>query len=330
MTWSPDTRKHRAAELKLLGDRMTRYRQLTDRFVGYFKPDSDSARGLVEVRHRLEDLHERAAQRHRRLAKGVVKIGVAGLEKQGKSAFLSAWLQCERSCPRRPSAAPGAPPWSSQAPRALAGHRGVLRQTRVSAAHQQLLRRARAGQRRALGGPQRARARSAQGQLPRPHRARGRRRRPRLATRHRGLPRAARRDRSPSATSRPASGSRSRCCARLPRRAGGDDPALHRPQGHPREQQALRGRARGEARHSADPRPRRHARRGADGPAGHRRAQRQGPPRHRGGPRQRGGRHHLRQGRDAPVARAARARAPAHDAARRPVDLAARTGSSSC
>ncbi len=99
MTWSPDTRKHRAAELKLLGDRMTRYRQLTDRFVGYFKPDSDSARGLVEVRHRLEDLHERAAQRHRRLAKGVVKIGVAGLEKQGKSAFLSAWLQCERLLP---------------------------------------------------------------------------------------------------------------------------------------------------------------------------------------------------------------------------------------
>jgi len=99
MTWSPDSRKHRAAELKQLSDRMTRYRQLTDRFVSYFKPDSDSARGLVEVRHRLEDLHERTSQRHRRLAKGVVKIGVAGLEKQGKSAFLSAWLQCERLLP---------------------------------------------------------------------------------------------------------------------------------------------------------------------------------------------------------------------------------------
>ncbi|MEZ4393019.1 MAG: dynamin family protein [Polyangiales bacterium] len=97
--WSPDSRKVRAAELKSLGDKVIRYRQLTDRFAGYFKPDSDNARLLSSLRHRLEDLHERAGQRQRRLAKGVVKIGVAGLEKQGKSAFLSAWLQCERLLP---------------------------------------------------------------------------------------------------------------------------------------------------------------------------------------------------------------------------------------
>lgn len=97
--WSPDSRKQRASELKAIGDRVTRYRQLTERFMGYFKPDSDSARGLAAVRHRLEDLQDRAAQRHRRLAKGVVKIGVVGLEKQGKSAFLSAWLRSERLLP---------------------------------------------------------------------------------------------------------------------------------------------------------------------------------------------------------------------------------------
>ncbi len=97
--WSPDTRKQRANELKALGDRITRYRQLTERFAGYFKPESDSARHLLELRHRLEDLQERAAHRTRRLAKGVVKIGVVGLEKQGKSAFLSAWLQCEKLLP---------------------------------------------------------------------------------------------------------------------------------------------------------------------------------------------------------------------------------------
>lgn len=97
--WSPDSRKLRAGELKSLGDKVIRYRQLTDRFAGYFKPDSDNARQLSALRHRLEDLHERAGQRQRRLAKGVVKIGVAGLEKQGKSAFLSAWLQCERLLP---------------------------------------------------------------------------------------------------------------------------------------------------------------------------------------------------------------------------------------
>ena len=97
--WSPDSRKQRASELKSLGDKVIRYRQLTERFAGYFKPDSDSARQLTGLRHRLEDLQERAGQRQRRLAKGVVKIGVAGLEKQGKSAFLSAWLQCERLLP---------------------------------------------------------------------------------------------------------------------------------------------------------------------------------------------------------------------------------------
>jgi hypothetical protein len=97
--WSPDSRKQRAAELDALGKRITRYRQLTERFAGYFNPESDSARQLVELRHKLEDLQERATHRQKRLAKGVVKIGVAGLEKQGKSAFLSAWLQCEKLLP---------------------------------------------------------------------------------------------------------------------------------------------------------------------------------------------------------------------------------------
>ena len=97
--WSPDSRKQRASELKSLGDKVIRYRQLTERFAGYFKPDSDSARQLTGLRHRLEDLQERAGQRQRRLAKGVVKIGVAGLEKQGKSAFLSAWLRSEKLLP---------------------------------------------------------------------------------------------------------------------------------------------------------------------------------------------------------------------------------------
>lgn len=97
--WSPDSRRQRAGELKSLGDRITRYRQLTERFATYFTADSDRARELAALRHRFEDLQERAAHRHRRLAKGVVKIGVVGLEKQGKSAFLSAWLQCERLLP---------------------------------------------------------------------------------------------------------------------------------------------------------------------------------------------------------------------------------------
>jgi GTPase SAR1 family protein len=97
--WSPETRKARANELKTLGDKIIRYRQLTERFAGYFKADSDSARQLLGVRNKLEDLQERAAHRHKRLVKGVVKIGVVGLEKQGKSAFLSAWLQCEKLLP---------------------------------------------------------------------------------------------------------------------------------------------------------------------------------------------------------------------------------------
>jgi hypothetical protein len=97
--WSPDSRRQRAGELKTLGDRITRYRQLTERFGSYFSAGSDRARELATLRHRFEDLQERASHRQRRLAKGVVKIGVVGLEKQGKSAFLSAWLQCERLLP---------------------------------------------------------------------------------------------------------------------------------------------------------------------------------------------------------------------------------------
>ncbi len=97
--WSPDSRRQRAAELKFLGDRITRYRQLTDRFGAYFAAGSDRSRELDALRRRFEDLQERAAHRQRRLAKGVVKIGVVGLEKQGKSAFLSAWLQCEKLLP---------------------------------------------------------------------------------------------------------------------------------------------------------------------------------------------------------------------------------------
>lgn len=97
--WSPDSRRQRAGELKVLADRITRYRQLTERFATYFTPEGDRARELAALRLRFEDLQERAAHRQRRLAKGVVKIGVVGLEKQGKSAFLSAWLQCERLLP---------------------------------------------------------------------------------------------------------------------------------------------------------------------------------------------------------------------------------------
>nr|MBK7068732.1 dynamin family protein [Deltaproteobacteria bacterium] len=97
--WSPDSRRQRAGELKSLGDRITRYRQLTERFGSYFTAESDRARDLATLRHRFEDLQERASHRQRRLAKGVVKIGVVGLEKQGKSAFLSAWLQCEKLLP---------------------------------------------------------------------------------------------------------------------------------------------------------------------------------------------------------------------------------------
>jgi hypothetical protein len=97
--WSPDSRKKRALDLKSLHDKLLRYRQLNDRFSGYFPADSDASRTLTTLRGKMEDLQTRVADRHRRLAKGVVKIGVVGLEKQGKSAFLSAWLQSERLLP---------------------------------------------------------------------------------------------------------------------------------------------------------------------------------------------------------------------------------------
>lgn len=97
--WSPDSRKRRAQDLKSLHDKLLRFRQLTDRFAGYFPADSDASRTLNGLRGKMEDLQTRVADRHRRLAKGVVKIGVVGLEKQGKSAFLSAWLQSERLLP---------------------------------------------------------------------------------------------------------------------------------------------------------------------------------------------------------------------------------------
>ena len=97
--WSPDTRKRSAEEIKKVADKLLRYRQLADRFIGYFKDDSDNARQLRQLRVKLEDLRARALDRHKRLAKGVVKIGVVGLEKQGKSAFLSAWLNSEKLLP---------------------------------------------------------------------------------------------------------------------------------------------------------------------------------------------------------------------------------------
>lgn len=97
--WSPEGRKENAKELRRIGDKVLRYRQLCDRFASYFPPDSDSARQLRQIRGRLEDLRARAADREKRLAKGVVKIGVVGLEKQGKSAFLSAWLKSEKLLP---------------------------------------------------------------------------------------------------------------------------------------------------------------------------------------------------------------------------------------
>ncbi|MBK9265298.1 MAG: dynamin family protein [Polyangiaceae bacterium] len=97
--WSPEGRKENARELRRIGDKVLRYRQLCDRFASYFQPDSDSARQLRQLRSRLEDLRARANDREKRLAKGVVKIGVVGLEKQGKSAFLSAWLKSEKLLP---------------------------------------------------------------------------------------------------------------------------------------------------------------------------------------------------------------------------------------
>ena len=97
--WSPEGRKQKAEDLKALSDKVLRYRQLADRFFGYFQHDSDNGRQLRQIRTKLEDLRARAQDRVKRLAKGVVKIGVVGLEKQGKSAFLSAWLQSEKLLP---------------------------------------------------------------------------------------------------------------------------------------------------------------------------------------------------------------------------------------
>src|SRR5580704_18044395 len=97
--WSPEGRKHNAEELRKVADKVLRYRQLCDRFAGYFQPESDNARQLRTLRAKLEDLRARSLDREKRLAKGVVKIGVVGLEKQGKSAFLSAWLRGEKLLP---------------------------------------------------------------------------------------------------------------------------------------------------------------------------------------------------------------------------------------
>ncbi len=97
--WSPEGRKENAAELRRVADKILRYRQLTDRFASYFQAESDNARQLRELRGRFEDLRARSLDREKRLAKGVVKIGVVGLEKQGKSAFLSAWLKSEKLLP---------------------------------------------------------------------------------------------------------------------------------------------------------------------------------------------------------------------------------------
>jgi hypothetical protein len=97
--WSPEGRKQNAAELRRIADKVLRYRQLCDRFANYFQAESDSARQLRQLRGKLEDLRARCLDREKRLAKGVVKIGVVGLEKQGKSAFLSAWLKSEKLLP---------------------------------------------------------------------------------------------------------------------------------------------------------------------------------------------------------------------------------------
>jgi hypothetical protein len=97
--WSPESRKNNAEQLRHTADKLLRYRQLADRFTGYFQPDSDNARQLKQLRVKLEDLRTRALDREKRLAKGVVKIGVVGLEKQGKSALLSAWLKSEKLLP---------------------------------------------------------------------------------------------------------------------------------------------------------------------------------------------------------------------------------------
>src|SRR4051812_29969560 len=97
--WSPEGRIQSARELKTIADKVLRYRQLADRFLGYFPAESDSARALVTIKRKIEDLRARCLDREKRMAKGVVKIGVVGLEKQGKSAFLSAWLKSEKLLP---------------------------------------------------------------------------------------------------------------------------------------------------------------------------------------------------------------------------------------
>jgi hypothetical protein len=97
--WSPEGRKDKARELRAVADKLLRYRQLADRFLGYFPHESDSARSLEQIKRKIEDLRNRCLDREKRLAKGVVKIGVVGLEKQGKSAFLSAWLKSEKLLP---------------------------------------------------------------------------------------------------------------------------------------------------------------------------------------------------------------------------------------
>src|SRR3954465_11742612 len=97
--WSPEGRKKNTAEVRQVADKILRYRQLCDRFASYFQPESDNARQLRQLRVKFEDLRARSLDREKRLAKGVVKIGVVGLEKQGKSAFLSAWLRSEKLLP---------------------------------------------------------------------------------------------------------------------------------------------------------------------------------------------------------------------------------------
>ena len=97
--WSPEGRQETARELSKIEGRLARYRQLIQRFSGYFPSESDAGRLLRELDKKLTDLRDRASARQKRLAKGVVKIGVVGLEKQGKSAFLSAWLKSERLLP---------------------------------------------------------------------------------------------------------------------------------------------------------------------------------------------------------------------------------------
>jgi hypothetical protein len=97
--WSPDSRIQNANELRVIANKALRYRQLCDRFFTYFPDQSDNARQLQTIRGKLNELRGKALDREKRLAKGVVKIGVVGLEKQGKSAFLSAWLKSERLLP---------------------------------------------------------------------------------------------------------------------------------------------------------------------------------------------------------------------------------------